>query len=42
MEEEGESGKLVKWRHFALKTITTKKGLEREEVTIGLQGDNLE
>ena len=34
MEEEGSNDKLVKWRHFALEAITTKKGLKRKKLQL--------
>lgn len=34
IEEEGPSTKLVKWKHFSLQTITTKKGLERKKLQL--------
>jgi len=34
MEEEGSTTALVKWRHFSLETITTKKGLEKKKLQL--------
>jgi hypothetical protein len=34
IEEEGSSSSLVKWKHFAMETITTKTGLQRKKLQL--------
>ena len=34
IEEEGSSSKLIKWKHFSMETITTRKGYEKKKLQL--------